>query len=83
MAREAATGIVLFYAAAWDARDEGERRALLERAGADDAVCSDPTARLEGREALMALDGMDFGELGDDPGRLKRIVGFFGPFPRG
>ncbi|MEA2305104.1 MAG: hypothetical protein QOH43_2384 [Solirubrobacteraceae bacterium] len=31
----------------------------------------------------MALDGMDFGELGDDPGRLKRIAGFFGAFPRG
>jgi hypothetical protein len=42
MASEAASGIVLSYAGAWDARDEGERRALLER-----------------------------------------IVGFFGPLPRG
>jgi hypothetical protein len=83
MACEAATGIVHLYAAPWDARDDGERRALLERAWADDAVRRDPTARVEGREALMALDGMDFGELGDDPGRLKRIAGFFGAFPRG
>ena len=82
MAREAATGIVHFYAA-WDARDEGERRALLERAWADEVVYRDPSARLEGREALMALDGMDFGELCDDPGRLKRIVGFLGPVLRG
>jgi hypothetical protein len=54
MATDTASSIVASYAAAWDAHDEGERRALLE--------------------------GMDFGELGDD-GRLKRIVGFFGPFP--
>jgi hypothetical protein len=40
-------------------------------AWADDGVYCDPTALVE---------GMDFGELGDD-GRLKRIVGFFGPFP--
>ncbi len=28
----------------------------------------------------VALEGMDYGELGDD-GRITRIVGFFGPFP--
>jgi hypothetical protein len=111
MATEA-SGIVASYAAAWDAHDEGERRALLERAWADDGVYRHPTALVEGREALIAhiggfhervpgarvesttgrrmlgpegtvaLEGMDFGELGDD-GRLKRIVGFFGPFPPG
>jgi hypothetical protein len=26
------------------------------------------------------LEGMDYGELADD-GRIRRIVGFFGPFP--
>jgi hypothetical protein len=36
--------------------------------------------RMLGRDGAVALDGMDFGELGDD-GRLERIVGFFGPFP--
>jgi hypothetical protein len=30
----------------------------------------------------VALEGMDCGELGDDRGRLQRIVGFFG-LPRG
>ena len=33
-----------------------------------------------GPDSVVALDGMDFGELEDD-GRLRRIVGFFGPFP--
>jgi hypothetical protein len=31
-------------------------------------------------QATVALEAMDFGELGDD-GRPERIVGFFGPFP--
>lgn len=31
-------------------------------------------------DGAVALDGMDFGEL-DRDGRLKLIVGFFGPFP--
>jgi hypothetical protein len=121
MATEAASGIIASYAAAWDAHDEGKRRALLERSWARDGACCDPTALVEGREApiahiggfhermpgariapttgvdahgghlrfgwrmlgpqaTVALEGMDFGELGDD-GRPKRIVGFFGPFP--
>jgi hypothetical protein len=33
-----------------------------------------------GPDGAAALDGMDFGEL-DGDGRLKQIVGFFGPFP--
>jgi hypothetical protein len=33
-----------------------------------------------GPDGVVALDGMDFGEL-DGDGRLKLIVGFFGPFP--
>jgi hypothetical protein len=47
MATEA-SGIGASYAAAWDAHDEGERRALLERAWADDGVYCDPTARIVG-----------------------------------
>jgi hypothetical protein len=121
MAIDTATEVVAAYAAAWDAKDEAERRALLERAWADDGVYCDPTALVEGREALVkhiggfherlagsrivattgvdtyaghlrfgwqmldpqgavALEGMDYGELAED-GRLRRIVGFFGPFP--
>ena len=118
---DAADQTIAAYAAAWNERDENARRALLERSWTDDGVYRDPTARAEGREALVGhiggfharmpgnrielasgvdehggllrfgwrmvgpdgvavLDGMDFGEL-DDDGRLKRIVGFFGPFP--
>jgi SnoaL-like domain len=36
--------------------------------------------RMLGPDGVVLLDGMDFGEL-DGDGRLKRIVGFFGPFP--
>ena len=112
---------VTAYAAAWAEPDEDSRRALLEKSWADDGVYMDPTARVEGREALVkhiggflaqmgearlerssgvevhhdvlrfewrivAADGsvvaagFDYGETAPD-GRLKRIVGFFGPFP--
>jgi SnoaL-like protein len=112
---------VAAYAAAWNEPDVQARRALLERSWAADGVYCDPTARVEGREALVGhiggfhaqrpghriemasgvdehdgllrfawrmvgpdgsgvLEGMDFGELAGD-GRLKLIVGFFGPFP--
>ena len=38
--------------------------------------------KVEGATAppLAGLEGFDFGELAED-GRLRRIVGFFGPFP--
>jgi SnoaL-like domain len=116
-----ATDVVAAYGAAWNEPDEATRRACLERSWAEDGVYCDPTARAEGREALVAhigrflaerrghrievasgvdaygsqlrfawrmrgpdgevlLEGLDFGEL-DDSGRLKRIVGFFGPLP--
>ena len=114
------------YGAAWAEPDEAKRRALLEKAWAEDGIYTDPTAYVEGREALVqhiggflagqnagsgpsiqidssvdvhhvkflrfawkmvAADGetvlspgMDYGEL-DEDGRLKLIVGFFGPFP--
>jgi len=109
------------YGAAWNEEDETKRRALLERAWADDGVYTDPQSHVEGRDALIALitgfqqqapgahiiatsavdehhsklrftwkmegadgntvmEGIDFGELAPD-GRIKRIVGFFGPPP--
>jgi hypothetical protein len=114
---DAAAAAVANYVAAWDAPDEDERRTALERAWTDDGVYRDPTAVVEGRDALVAhiggfhgarvvatsgvdaydgylrfawqmldadglvtLEGIDFGELAPD-GRLKRIVGFFGPLP--
>jgi hypothetical protein len=93
----------------------------LPQAWADDGVYCDPTATVDGRDALVAhiggfqaqlpgarietssgvdehdgwlrfawtmigadgtpaMEGFDVGELGPD-GRLRRIVGFFGPFP--
>jgi hypothetical protein len=117
----AVSEVVALYAAAWDEHDEAARRELLERSWADAGVYCDPTAVVEGREALVAhlgaflasgagarvvvtsgvdehdgflrfawqvvgadgslqFEGMDFGEL-DEDGRLRRIVGFFGPFP--
>jgi hypothetical protein len=115
------TDAVSAYAAAWAEPDEAMRRTLLEKAWTDDGVYTDPTAHLEGRDALLshiggflaqmgearlerssAVDvhhgvlrfewrivapdgsvvtaGFDYGELADD-GRLRKIVGFFGPFP--
>ena len=118
-----ATEIVTAYGESWNQSDESGRRKLLEEAWADDGIYSDPTALVEGREALIAhiggfheafpgaridattgvdehhgwlrfgwvmrdatgatvTEGFDVGELADD-GRLRRIVGFFGPFPPG
>ncbi len=114
------------YGSAWSEPDEAKRRAILEVAWAEDGVYTDPTAYVDGREALVqhiggfltgrsagngpsiqidsSVDvhhgkylrfawkmvgpdgktvlspGMDYGEL-DEEGRLKLIVGFFGPFP--
>jgi hypothetical protein len=51
------------------------------------------TSRPDGHHAMLRFtwrlirgdgtvnDGVDFGEL-DGHGRIKRIVGFFGPFPQ-
>lgn len=41
------------YVAAWNTADEAARRALLERAFAADGSYADPSARIEGREALV------------------------------
>ncbi|MEY2515011.1 MAG: hypothetical protein QOJ89_2369 [bacterium] len=111
--------VVALYGAAWQEPGEDARRALLERAWAEDGVYVDPTVVVRGREALVAhlggfqermrdhslvlttgvderlgwlrfgwnllapdgelvLEGQDFGEL-DGDGRLRLIVGFFGP----
>lgn len=113
--------VVSGYTAAWNEPDEASRRALLQEAWSDDGVYCDPTATVDGREALVAhiagfqrqmpgaridvasgvdehdgwlrfawtmlgadgatmIEGFDVGELAAD-GRLRRIVGFFGPFP--
>ena len=113
--------VIEAYAAAWNEAEEAGRRRLLERSWADDGTYTDPTAHVEGREALarhiaglqqrvpgarifltsgvdehhgvlrftwrlvgpdetMTVEGVDFGELSSD-GRLRRIVGFFGPPP--
>jgi hypothetical protein len=113
--------VVAAYGAAWNETDEAARCKLLEEGWADDAVYCDPTAIVNGRDALVAhisgfqqmfpgaridqasgvdehdgwlrfawtmvcadgatiMDGFDCGELASD-GRLRRIVGFVGPFP--
>src|SRR4051794_9301100 len=57
MAIDAGAAAVAGYVAAWDAPDENERRTMLERAWTDDGVYCDPTAVVEGREALVAHIG--------------------------
>ena len=41
------------YGSAWGELDEAKRRAILEKAWAEDGVYTDPTAYVEGREALV------------------------------
>ena len=45
--------VVAAYAAAWNEPDGAARRRALEKAWADAGVYSDPTARVEGRDALV------------------------------
>ncbi len=45
------------YGSAWDESDDGARAAILEKCWAPDGVYSDPSARVEGREALVAHIG--------------------------
>lgn len=45
--------IVEAYMAAWNEPDEGARRKLLEACWTDDGTYTDPTAHVEGREALV------------------------------
>ena len=49
-----ATETVMAYGESWNEPDEAKRRALLESAWADDGAYCDPTASVEGREALLA-----------------------------
>ena len=46
--------IVAAYAAAWNELDTAARRRALDRAWAEGGIYSDPTARVEGRDALVA-----------------------------
>ena len=50
-------GPVAAYIDAWNTPDDARRRALLERAWADDGTYTDPTARVAGRAALHAHIG--------------------------
>ena len=45
------------YVAAWGETDQAKRRALLEKAWDDDGVYQDPSADVQGREALVAHKG--------------------------
>jgi SnoaL-like domain len=47
--------IVHAYMAAWNEKDEKTRRALLEKAWADDGRYTDPMSDAPGREALVDL----------------------------
>jgi hypothetical protein len=49
--------VVATYGASWAETDEAKRRELLERAWTDDGVYVDPSARAEGRDALIAHIG--------------------------
>jgi hypothetical protein len=48
-----ATETVTAYGDSWNEPDEAKRRALLESAWADDATYCDPTASVDGRDALL------------------------------
>jgi hypothetical protein len=116
-----AADVVAKYGQAWNEPDEAKRRELLADAWAEDGVYRDPSAIVEGRDALVAhiggyheamgghsivqtsgvdvhgshlrfawkmcgpdgadvVEGVDFAEL-DDDGKLRSLVGFFGPWP--
>jgi SnoaL-like protein len=47
--------VVQAYMAAWNEADENKRRALLEKAWADDGRYTDPMSDAPGRDALIAL----------------------------
>src|SRR5580704_5666747 len=49
--------VVTTYGSAWNEPDEAARRQLLESAWADHGTYCDPTANVEGREALVAHIG--------------------------
>ena len=49
--------VVTAYGSSWNEPDEAARRQLLESAWADDGTYCDPTANVEGREALVAHIG--------------------------
>ena len=47
--------VVTAYMQAWNEPDESKRRALLEKAWADNATYTDPMSQAAGREELIAL----------------------------
>lgn len=46
--------VIAAYGAAWNEPDEARRRKLLDASWADGGVYTDPTAHVEGRDALAA-----------------------------
>ncbi|HVA89304.1 MAG TPA: nuclear transport factor 2 family protein [Chloroflexota bacterium] len=51
--------VVELYIGAWNARDEGERRTLLEQCWTDDGTYTDPQSDERGREQLSAhIEGL-------------------------
>ena len=52
LAEKARASLDLYFQA-WAESDEAARRALLEQAWADDGTYTDPSAHVEGREALV------------------------------
>ena len=52
MSDDASNRIVRLYVDAWNERDDGRRRQLLDQAWAESGVYIDPTVNLVGREAL-------------------------------
>jgi hypothetical protein len=47
--------VIAAYGEAWREPDEAKRRALLERAWADDGTYCDPVADVKGRDAVLAM----------------------------
>ncbi len=73
--KDSAVDVVNAYTGAWNERDEGARRTLLERAWADDGVYTDPSADVQGRDALIKHTG-EFANNPDMKGfSLKRTSG--------
>ncbi|HEV8063861.1 MAG TPA: nuclear transport factor 2 family protein [Acidimicrobiales bacterium] len=52
-----AAAVVTAYGSSWNEHDEDTRRQLLESAWAEQGTYCDPTATVEGREALVAHIG--------------------------
>ena len=59
------TGVVDAYLAAWNVRDDPERRRLLDEAITDDCELDGPTGTFRGRDAILGLILALQGRAGD------------------